>query len=127
MFTLFPRVKLEMNPPSSVLLNMLLRTSITRRKRRGERWSPYLIPLELLKNPTREPLIKIEKRTEEIHALTHLHHLTSNPILSKMYKRQSQLTWSYAFSMSNLQIISSLPLLMWLSRLSLATKTESRI
>jgi hypothetical protein len=120
-------MKPEIKPPSFVFLSILLKTSITRRKRRRERGSPYLIPLELLKKPTGDPLINIEKRTEEIQDLIQLHHLAPKPILSKMYKRHSQLTWFYAFLMSNLQIIPGIPLLIWLSRLSFATRTESKI
>jgi hypothetical protein len=47
-------------------LAILLKASITITNRKGERGSPCLTPLELLKKPDGEPLIKTEKEAEEI-------------------------------------------------------------
>ena len=94
MLTSRPMEKPVMNPSSTIFLNIRLRTSITRRKRRGERESPCLKPLELLKNLEGEPLTGTEKRTKEIQALIQLHQRLPKPILSKIYTKHSQFTWS---------------------------------
>ena len=69
----------DMNPPSTAPEIILLKASITKTKRRGERGSPCLRPLDGLKGLDGEPLTKIDKLEEVTKATTHLTQLWSNP------------------------------------------------
>ena len=66
-----PTKKPSVIPVSSALIINLLRTSATRVKRKGERGSPYLNPLEALTQPFAFPLTKIAKLEEDKQPLIH--------------------------------------------------------
>jgi hypothetical protein len=73
-------------------LAILLKASITITKRNGERESPCLTPLELLKKPAGEPLINTKNEVGEIQKAIQEHHFCPNPHLLRTYNRNSQLT-----------------------------------
>jgi len=105
----------------------LLRASITMTNKRGNRGSRCLIPWELLKKPDRVPFTKTEKCIEVMQCAIQEHHFSPKPHLLNIYNKKSQLIWSYAFSISSLQINLGSPDLIQLSKHSLAIRTESRI
>ena len=53
-------------------------------KENGDKGSPYLMPLELSKNPQGAPLIRIENLTIKMQNITHLFHLFGKPQRSNM-------------------------------------------
>ncbi|KAM7486574.1 hypothetical protein LguiA_002583 [Lonicera macranthoides] len=77
---------------SSALAIKRLRTSTTRIKRKGDKGSPCLKPLDALKLPSGLPLIITEKFTEFKHPPIHFLHLTPNPFLSNTKSKKSQST-----------------------------------
>ena len=64
-----PTWKLRSKPLSSVFLRIRDKTSISKRKRRGDKGSPFLNPRDLPKKPTGDPFTRIEKWTVEMQAL----------------------------------------------------------
>jgi hypothetical protein len=70
----------------------LLKPSMTRRKRRGERGHPCLSPLSEEKKGEVAPLIRTAKETEEIQAIIHLMKGTSNPKCVRRSLMKDQLT-----------------------------------
>jgi hypothetical protein len=89
--SLEPTEKPERRPLSTVTENILLKASMTTTNKRGDRGSPYLSPLELLKKPDGEPLTKIEKRTEEIQYDIQETHFSPKPHLFNMNNKNFQL------------------------------------
>ena len=75
---------------------------IMRMKRKGERGSPCLIPLEGENVPAGDPLRRIEKKAEETNDKIHLIQTWEKPKAIKIPHRNCQLALSKAFSMSNL-------------------------
>ena len=122
-----PIVKPEMCQAKTAPSNKRLKASITIAKRSGERGSLWCSSLELPKKSLGEPFIKIENLTEEIQNRIHFLHFSENPQRCNIYIRKSQLTWSKAFSTSNLHKTPGILALSLLSKHSLAVKTESRI
>ena len=84
-------------------------------------------PGALKKNLYEVSFIKIEKWTVDIQKKIHRLHLAKNPLHSSNCIRKPQLTWSKAFSTSNLQSTPGKPIFPLLSRHSLAISTRSRI
>lgn len=123
----FPTKKPSINSPLTAANIILPKASITKTNSMGDKGSPCLNPQELLKNPIGVPLTKTEKRIEEIQWTIHEHHFFPKPHHLSIYNRKSQLTCSYAFSKSILQMTPGLPDLSLLSRHSLAIRTGSRI
>ena len=99
---LVPTVKPEMWPARTAPSNKRLNASITITNRSGERGSLWRSPLELPKKSLGEPFIKIENLTMEIQNRIHFLHFSEKPQRCNIYIRKSQLTWSKAFSTSNL-------------------------
>ena len=124
---LVPTVKPKMWLARTTPSNKRRKASITITNRSGEKGSPWHNLLELLKKSLREPLIKIENLTMEIQNRIHFLHFSENPQRCNIYIRKSQLTWSKAFSTSNLHKTPRILALSLLSKHLLATKTESRI
>lgn len=88
----------------SILLSILLKTPIIKIKGKGDGGLLGLKPLKMLKKPPGDPLIKTESCTVEIQVRIHYIHFSPKPILPNKYRRASQVTRSFAFSMSNLQM-----------------------
>lgn len=65
----------------------LPRPSATMMKRKGDRGSPYLIPLDGLKFLEGDPLSKIKKTSEEIREETQLIHIKSKPKALRILRR----------------------------------------
>ena len=86
-----------MEPPSIAFFKILESTSIVKIKRKGERGSPYLRPLELAKKLAEVSLIKIETQAKEMHHLIHLTNLALKLIFSMTTIKNSQFTWSFFF------------------------------
>ena len=74
--------KTDKKLPSTALDINQLNASITITNSKGERGSPWRMPLELSKNPLGQTLIKIEKRTK-IQKETHFLHLSEKPHLPR--------------------------------------------
>jgi hypothetical protein len=89
--SLEPTEKPERRPMSMVIENILLKASMTTTNRRGDRGSPCLSPLELLKKLDGEPLTKTEKRTEEMQCDIQETHFSPKPHLFSMYNKNFQL------------------------------------
>lgn len=79
--------------------SMLLRPSMSRMKRKGDRWSPCLIHLKGGKNPTGLLLTRTEYLTVE---KLHLIHFSPIPICLRIEMRYCQFSLSKAFSISSL-------------------------
>ena len=77
---MFTILKLERNPPKVALSTRMEKTFIPMMNIYGERGSPCLRLLELLKNPVGLSFINIEKDAVEMHLVIHLTHLAPNPI-----------------------------------------------
>lgn len=66
-----------------------------------------MIPLSLFLGVVKKlvgvPLTKIENLLEDMQCFIHLHNFSLKPYLPRIYTKKSQLTWSKAFFISNLQ------------------------
>jgi hypothetical protein len=122
-----PIEKPERRPLSTVTKSILLKASMTTIIRRGERGSPCLSPLELLKKPADELLTKTEKHTEETQCDILETHFSPKLHLFNMYNKNFQLMWSKAFVIPSLQSTPGIPDLIRLSKYSLAMRTKSKI
>jgi hypothetical protein len=66
-------------PADFASIKKRLRHSATKRKRSGDRGHPCLTPLSSLKNEEVEPLIKMEKETEDRHPIIQFVKATPKP------------------------------------------------
>jgi hypothetical protein len=106
---------------------ILLKASITITNKKGVRGSPCLTPRELSKNPEGEPLIKMEKHTNEITVSYPKAPFLLKPTSFKQIKQE--LSVDVVIGFLNIQFTwhpGSLDS-MQLSKHSLAIRTESRI
>ena len=88
-----------------LLLSSILSPSATMMKRKGERGSPCLIPLEALKGVEADPLTKIEKNTDETMFMTQLVQSSKNPKALRILAQKFQFNLSYDFYRSSLRSI----------------------
>ena len=89
-----PTRKPSVKPLSSILVNILLRTSTTMVKRKEERGSPCLKPLVALTQPLTFLVTRTAKFVKESQPLIHDLHLVLKPFLSRTWSKKLQLTWS---------------------------------
>ena len=80
-----PTMNPSNKPLSSSLVIILLRTSITMVKRKGERGSPYLNPLMALTQPLAFPLTRTTQLVEDKHPLTQDLHFMLTPFFSSTW------------------------------------------
>uniref|UniRef100_A0A0V0GHZ0 Putative ovule protein n=1 Tax=Solanum chacoense TaxID=4108 RepID=A0A0V0GHZ0_SOLCH len=69
----------------------------------------------------------MENLTVLIQKPIHFNHLSPNPICLKMFRRNPQFTWSYAFSKSSLHMMPAFSPLTLVSTHSLAINAASMI
>ena len=101
-------------PRASSLNNNLERTSMPRINKKGKRGSPCLRPLLGENKPKWLPLIRKEKKEEEMHKLIHLIQTGWKPSFSITTKTKSHSILSKAFSMSMFRNINPhFPILLW--------------
>ncbi|KAG7983806.1 hypothetical protein I3843_04G125100 [Carya illinoinensis] len=93
----------------------------------GDSRSPCFKPRVLLKNTVGLPFIRTENFTIDTHQQIHNCHLFPKPHLPRRSRRKSQLRWSYAFSISSLQIIPALSAFNLLSKHSFEIRTSSKM
>jgi hypothetical protein len=102
----FPTLKPLIRLASSVLRNILLRTSMTKRNNKGDKGSPRRRPLELSKKPEGEPFTIIEKCRHQRKIIT------TSPLSSQVFLAK----------LSSLFIFSLIPTPVW--RVSLFFRRE---
>ena len=77
-----------------ILLSNLPSPLVAMMKRKGERGSPYLIPLEEFKGVEWEPLKKIEKKADETMFMTQLVQSSKNPKALRIPAKKFQFNFS---------------------------------
>ena len=87
-----PIVKPDTKPPPTTLSNILLKTSITLTKCKGDRRLPCWSPLELSKKPQGLPLIRIEERRIEMQNEIQFLHFSKKSRLRNKQIGNPQLT-----------------------------------
>jgi len=87
-----PTVKPDKRPSLEAASIILVSTSMTNNKRRGERGSPWRSPLKGTKKSVGDPLTRTAKEEEEIQKRIQSIHLSPKPILSKTEVKKSQFT-----------------------------------
>ena len=93
----------------------------------GDKGSPCRSPLELGKNPAGSPFTNTENLTVDMQLHIHSLHLVPKPIFSITLIKNCQLTLSYAFSISSLQIRPFFPSFFHESITSFAIRDASKI
>ena len=83
------------------------RPSAINTKRKGERGSPRLIPLEGLNGREGIPLMRMEKKEEDMSLITQHTHICEKPKADSIFRTYNQLSLSKAFERSSLRIILS--------------------
>lgn len=92
------------SPISYLAARSLDRPSIARMKRYGDRGSPWRIPLVLLKNPPKAPLMEMENEAVERHSEISLMKLSGIARARRDAMMKSHLMQSNAFLRSTLNI-----------------------
>ena len=91
---------------ASCLFNKPYRPSVHRRKRKGERGSPCLRPLEGCIKPFGSPFTNIEYMTVFTHTMIRPIHCSQKPIFLIKFSKITHSTLSYALLMSSFKAIN---------------------